>query len=42
MTDLTLSGRQRPAKTGRARRFFRWLASDLRAAYRAYTRGLGG
>ena len=32
MTDTALSGHPRPAKRTRARRFFMWLASDLRAA----------
>jgi peptide/nickel transport system permease protein len=32
MTDLALPGQRGPVKIGRARRFLRWLASDLRAA----------
>ena len=32
MTDVALPGRPRPARMSRARRFFLWLASDLRAA----------
>ena len=32
MTDAVLSGHSRQAKRTRARRFFMWLASDLRAA----------
>src|ERR1700682_533672 len=32
MTDLALTHRESSAKPTRLRRFFRWLASDLRAA----------